>query len=290
MKIEQVKTFLAIVDQGSFRGASQTLHKTQPAITKSVQSLESSLGFELFDRSLHHPQLTHQGRIFHTAAEHFYAQYQRLSHVKEALKSDIEPVVKMAIDVCLPPQLLWQALEPSFNQFKETEFQIESCTLNGGNERLLAGDVTLTICEHLYPDEPLEAISFIDIPLVPVASPQFIADNASLLACPEQVWNTQQIILADTAKTSKKSFGVVGGHRQIVVNDIANKHSLICEGLGWGRMPMWMVEHALKAGQLQVLDYPHIAKRTLPLSLIRHRNQHHGRVNEHLWAQLLNLS
>lgn len=286
MKIEQIRTFLAIVESGSFRAASERLYKTQPAITKSIQALEQSLGFELFDRSLHHPKLTRAGRTFHGAAQHFYAQYDRLSHVKESLKHDIEPVVNLAVDVCLPHAPLWACLSPCMERFAETEFKIQACTLNGGNESLLAGDVTLAITEHLYPDEPLEAVHLLDIPLVPVASPDFMAAYEPRLADPDQVWDTQQIILADTAQTRKRSFGVVEGHRRIVVNDNAYKHTLILSSVGWGRMPQWVVQGDIDAGRLQILHYPHIAHRYLPLSLVRPRQKTHGKVNEYVWEQL----
>jgi DNA-binding transcriptional LysR family regulator len=42
--------FLAIAQQGSCRRAAAVLHLTQPALSKSIQALESETGHRLFDR------------------------------------------------------------------------------------------------------------------------------------------------------------------------------------------------------------------------------------------------
>jgi DNA-binding transcriptional LysR family regulator len=41
---------VVLAEQGSFRSAAEVLHLTQPALTRSIQSLESALGVSLFDR------------------------------------------------------------------------------------------------------------------------------------------------------------------------------------------------------------------------------------------------
>jgi len=61
MDSNSLKAFLTIVDQGSFSEAAETLHLTQPAISKRLAALESQLGTRLVDRSNRQIRLTDAG-------------------------------------------------------------------------------------------------------------------------------------------------------------------------------------------------------------------------------------
>ena len=61
MDSNSLKAFLTIVDLGSFSEAAETLHLTQPAISKRLASLENQLGASLIDRSHRKIRLTTAG-------------------------------------------------------------------------------------------------------------------------------------------------------------------------------------------------------------------------------------
>jgi DNA-binding transcriptional LysR family regulator len=50
MTLVQLRHFIALIDTGSFARASRALHLTQPALSRSIQALEETLGAPLFDR------------------------------------------------------------------------------------------------------------------------------------------------------------------------------------------------------------------------------------------------
>jgi len=58
----QVRTFLATVEEGSFSGAARALKSTQPTVSRQISDLESALGITLFERSVRGPTLTEAGR------------------------------------------------------------------------------------------------------------------------------------------------------------------------------------------------------------------------------------
>src|ERR1700712_1304422 len=55
----------AIVDSGSFAGASETLGMSQSGVSRSVARLEARLGIRLFDRTTRVVTLTDEGRRFY---------------------------------------------------------------------------------------------------------------------------------------------------------------------------------------------------------------------------------
>lgn len=50
MELRHLRTFLAIVEEGSITAASKRLFTTQPAVTRQLAQLEGSLGRRLFER------------------------------------------------------------------------------------------------------------------------------------------------------------------------------------------------------------------------------------------------
>ena len=63
LDLRSIRYFLTIVDEGSFARAAQKLDVTQSALSRSVQSLESSLGVKLLDRGKFGAAPTVFGRV-----------------------------------------------------------------------------------------------------------------------------------------------------------------------------------------------------------------------------------
>ncbi len=81
IKINQIQIFLTAVDCGSFSGAAESLHVTQPMVSKTIQSLEKELGVILFIRSKGKLKLTPAGK-------ECYNQWSNmLKHLEASLES-----------------------------------------------------------------------------------------------------------------------------------------------------------------------------------------------------------
>lgn len=66
LSLKQLETFVAVAETGSIRAAARGLQVSQPAITKSVRSLENGLHAQLVQRTPHGVTLTAVGRSFLT--------------------------------------------------------------------------------------------------------------------------------------------------------------------------------------------------------------------------------
>lgn len=65
----QLEAVLALAEYGSYVAAAARLRLSQPALTRSIQRLESALGVRLFERSTRRVQITAAGREFAAVAE-----------------------------------------------------------------------------------------------------------------------------------------------------------------------------------------------------------------------------
>lgn len=64
MKLNQLRDFVAVAERGSLRAAARETGIAQPAITRSIQALEHSLGTQLFVREARGVHLTTVGEDF----------------------------------------------------------------------------------------------------------------------------------------------------------------------------------------------------------------------------------
>ncbi|RAV04521.1 selenium metabolism-associated LysR family transcriptional regulator [Paenibacillus sp. YN15] len=62
LNFHQLHIFYTVSEKGSFSGAAQALHMTQPAVTMQIQSLEDYFGTKLFLRTTKKIELTEAGR------------------------------------------------------------------------------------------------------------------------------------------------------------------------------------------------------------------------------------
>lgn len=59
--LRQIEYFVTVAELGSFRGAAERLHVTQPSLSKQIRALETDLGVQLFERSSRKVRLSKAG-------------------------------------------------------------------------------------------------------------------------------------------------------------------------------------------------------------------------------------
>lgn len=69
MEIHQLKMFIYVATELSYRRAAEKLHMTQPPLTRQIQQLEHSLGTLLFKRSTRKVELTEAGKVLFNEAD-----------------------------------------------------------------------------------------------------------------------------------------------------------------------------------------------------------------------------
>ena len=62
LTLDQMRTFVAVAESGSFHTAAARLSRVQSAVSHAIGNLESHLRIALFDRSGYRPTLTPEGR------------------------------------------------------------------------------------------------------------------------------------------------------------------------------------------------------------------------------------
>ncbi|WP_179404398.1 LysR family transcriptional regulator [Burkholderia guangdongensis] len=63
MNLRQLEHVIALAEEGSFARAAQRVHLSQPALSRSIQTIEDELGIALFDRTTRDVQITSAGEM-----------------------------------------------------------------------------------------------------------------------------------------------------------------------------------------------------------------------------------
>ena len=96
MQFDDVRTFVAVAEARSVSRAARDLHLTQPAVTRRVQRLESSLGVTLCDRRRRPFTLTPAGRA---ALERCRRVLRAVRDVQSAVAHDGSPLRELRVGV-----------------------------------------------------------------------------------------------------------------------------------------------------------------------------------------------
>ena len=78
MEIKNLRYFLAVAREENMTRAAETLHVTQPTLSKALKSLEDELGKKLFTRHSFSIKLTDEGMLLRDRAEDLIAMADKI--------------------------------------------------------------------------------------------------------------------------------------------------------------------------------------------------------------------
>jgi len=286
--LDQLLAFQAVATRGGFSAASAHLHKSQPALTKLVQNLETELGLTLFDRAHYRATLTDAGRLFLERAENLLARSDALHRFGRALGGAAEPVVRLVLEAVTPLPCLLGALREVRSKFPAVRYELRSERLTGVLEALHDTSADLVIAgRHGIDAHTMVAQAYGDVRILPVAHRDHPLAAITGPVPAAELRQYAQVVLTDSGRGElTQTLNVLDGGLQWTVTDVAAKLEIIEAGLGWGGLPEHIVAAAIAAGRLAALDVREFEVDALELFTIRRRDEPMGPVTQALWTRL----
>jgi DNA-binding transcriptional LysR family regulator len=251
LNLDQLEVFVAVTDAGSFSAAARKLGRAQSAVTYAIRRLEDQVGVELFDRRAYRPVLTDAGRALLPRAQRIVGEAAAFRAQARSIAGGLEPELSLVVEAMFPMCQLLQALSGFQTQFPSVPTRVQVETLGAAALTVLDGraDLGLVIDLAGRPDE-LDRALVAEVELVSVASPGHpLADLPGPLG-PETLREHVQLVLSDRAGPNTGQDRGVAAVRTWRIADLGAKHAMLLAGLGWGSMPLDMVEADLAAGRL----------------------------------------
>jgi DNA-binding transcriptional LysR family regulator len=170
--LDQLRTFIAAVDEGSFSAAGRKLRRAQSVISQTLANLEAQLGVKLFDRSARYPRLTEEGRSLLADARSVADNVDEFKARARAMREGLEPELSVATDVMYPTEALTRAAVHSRKTYPHTPLRLYVEALGGVIKPVLDRNCTIGVIGSLpiAPDE-LQSEPLLSVLFVTVASP-----------------------------------------------------------------------------------------------------------------------
>jgi len=286
--IDQLRTFIAAVDQGSFSAAGRKLRRAQSVVSQTLANLEAQLGVKLFDRSARYPRLTEEGRSLLVDARSVADNIDGFKARARAMREGLEPELSVAMDVMYPMAALTRAATHSRKTYPHTPLRLYVEVLGGVIKPVLDRRCSIGVIGSLpVVSNELQSEPLLDLQLATVVSPAHPLATTRGAVSAAAVAKQVQLVLTDrTALTEGRDFGVLSPLNWRLA-DLGAKHAFLRAGLGWGHMPLHMVEADLDSGALVKIRVQGVARDMLmPMSVVFRKDAPPGPAARAFIAQL----
>src|ERR1700736_6638051 len=250
VSLDQLRTFIAAADEGSFSAAGRRLRRAQSVVSQTLANLEGQLRVKLFDRSARFPVLTDQGRALLADARAVAGDVDLFKARAKSLAGGLEPELSVAVDVVFPLAPFTAAVAAFQKEFPSTllRFDVESSAVI---EPVLDGRCAVGVMasSQLAPPQlTRERLLAVKSPLVVSPQPPLASHGApipmALLA--EHI----QLVHADPSDLSRPGgFGLMSA-RVWRLSHLGAKLAFLRAGLGFGLMPLHLIDADLASGAL----------------------------------------
>jgi DNA-binding transcriptional LysR family regulator len=255
MSMDQLRTFIAAADEGSFSAAGRKLRRAQSVVSQSMANLESQIGLALFDRGGRYPVLTDAGRALLGAARAAAGSMDDFKAKARTLAEGLEPELAVAVDVMYPIAALTAAVRAFHHAFPGTPLRLYVEALGAVLQPVLDGRCRIGVLGSL-PDVPRDchAEYLLAVAAVVVVAPGHpLAALGGVIPRAAAAAHVQLVLTDRSTLTEGRHFGVVGAQTWRLA-DLGAKHAFLRAGLGWGSMPLPMVADDLAGGALVKIE------------------------------------
>ena len=264
-RIDLMRTFVRVVERGSFSSVARELGLGQPAVSKQVAALEADLGAELIRRTSRRMALTDAGQDFYEAAlrllDDFEAAASRLGRGQSAPSG----LVRITVSPVFGDRLITPRLGEFFRRYPNVSVQfivteklvdvieegVDLCVYNG---------------EVVQPEMIARKVAMASV--VTVATPAYLAARGTPRSVAELVAHDG---VGFSPEGAPRPWTFAGGQVHAPrgpfrSHDAGQIRAAALAGLGLAHTPKWLFDDALADGRV-VEVLAEFARAPIPVSL-----------------------
>ncbi|NEV02714.1 LysR family transcriptional regulator [Bradyrhizobium uaiense] len=169
VSMDQLESFVAAAEQGSFSGAARLLKKAQSAVSTHVANLETDLGVALFDRAGRNPVLTEAGARLLPEAKLILDRREHLIGVASSFEAHVEKRLVVAIDELYPESAVGELFAEFAERFPHVELELLFPIMEDVSRLVLDGKADVGVMwrqEQLPPELGFKTIGWVPLQLV----------------------------------------------------------------------------------------------------------------------------
>ncbi|MGN6237945.1 LysR family transcriptional regulator [Dyella sp.] len=242
----------AIRETGSLSRAAARLGRAPSTVSHAARQLEARFDALLFDRRRYRLQLTPAGHLLAQEAARLMHDVSRLTRRVKQVAGGWEDRLHIVTDEVLE----FDTLLPVIRAFDKLEsgvsLRITHEVLGGTWEALREGHADLIVGATNEPPAiaQLRWFELGRMDWVFAVSPRHPLAKSAEPLTQDSVSAHRSIVVADSARSASRGYGVVGGQATLAVPSMRAKILAQCDGLGVGWLPRHRASALLKSGAL----------------------------------------
>lgn len=181
-RLEEMRTFVKVVESGSITGAAERLGIAKSAVSRRLADLEGRLSVQLFRRTTRTLSLTDTGASFHERCLRILADVEEAELAVSQAHDTLRGRLRVAVPLSFGLRHLGPAIDDFLDGHPEVEFDLD---LNDRQVDLLAEGFDLAVRIADLPDSTLIARRLATVHLVVCASPAYLARHGTPRTAPE---------------------------------------------------------------------------------------------------------
>ncbi len=286
VNIPELKAFVAAANFGNFTRAAESLHISQPALSRRIGLVEHALGAPVFDRVGGGAQLTDVGQAFLAHATGILAGLKDAVEAAQMVRRGERGKIVLAVANSLFSMQLIDVLSQFRQTYTGVELVLHTGTSAEVSVRVLNGEALLGVRFRADPSPSLESRIVGKDVLVVVCSPRHrlaAASSVSRAQLAQETWVGYPAPAMDPGGSFAKALARYGisGARTMNIEGLEEQKRIVAANFGIGMFPASNVLSELSAGTLCKVKTPSM-RFVVPFVLIRRKGVHLGNAAKHL--------
>lgn len=258
-RIDEMETFLAVVEQGNLTAAARHLDRPLQSVSRSLATLERNIGVELVRRTTHHTQVTEAGLTFYQRVKPAFAEIQEAAREVANRSATPSGTIRIGASVLFAPIYLVPLIARFMARYPQVAVDLR---LSDRFVDLVDKGLDLAIRIGDLGDSDHKAKRLGALRRVVFAAPSYLEANGRPRH-PSDIAAHACVIRGTDPEPNRWGFMIDGkiSHIRVCgrfrVDNTAAVHAAVAAGLGLGNAPLWQVRSLLEQGAVELLlcDY-----------------------------------
>ncbi|HEV7320352.1 MAG TPA: LysR family transcriptional regulator [Ensifer sp.] len=254
-RIEDLETFLAIVEQGSLTAAARRLGRPLQTVSRTLALLEEDLGVELVHRTTRRSVLSEAGESFYRRIKPAVEEIHEAR--EEAAQRRIEPsgVLRLGAPSLFAPRFLMPVIAAYMAKYPRVEVDLD---LSDVFSDLAADGLDMVIRIGDLADSGLTGKRLGALRRVVFGAPSYFARfgrpehplELPRHACVARTVDERPGVWMFVVDGRPRAVKVSGAFRTNSINAV---YSAVEQGLGLGFSPLWQIKHLIDEGKVEIV-------------------------------------
>lgn len=253
LTLRQLQCFSAVAKNLSYTRAAEQLHLTQPAVSMQIRQLEQEAGLALTEQLGKQVHLTEAGQEVYRYAKSILAQVREMDDVLDRLKGFAGGRLRIAA-ISSAKYFAPRLLGTFHQRFPDVSVSMDVTNQTAVVKLVMDNEVDMAIMGEPPEDANLEAIPFMDNPLVIVAAPEHRLATRKRIA--QQELEKEVFLIREPGSGTRGAMQRFFREQKLKLTTGMEMGSLssikhgVQAGLGLGLLPRGAVEPELLLGRL----------------------------------------